>query len=281
MKRMALFMILSLAALSGRAAVVQPVELLPFAFAGRIVDYAHIVYRDDLVVEVRVKAKDGTLLAKTTTRMIDGTAYNYAVTIPLASQAIAGHVKVGDTVVFEFVDPEGRVFTGLVPADNAKIGNPGERARVDVILASDANGDGVADEYVESLEYMMWLKGIASYDANADDDKDGQTNYQEYVAGTNPFDPTDRFSVREMAVENGMEGYIAFRILVNQGRDYVVETTASLDAKSVEWMKTQFSVADPAAALQGKIVTGPYETGYRTIYVKKDGPQRFWKLKVE
>lgn len=281
MKRMALFTILSLAALSGRAAVLQPVELLPFAFAGRIVDYAHIAYRDDFSVEVRVKAQDGTLLAKTTTRAIGGTVYNYAVWIPLASEVISGHVKAGDTVVFEFVDPDGRVFTGLVPADNAKIGNPGDIARVDVILASDANGDGVADEYVESLEYLMWLKGIASYDANADDDKDGQTNYQEYVAGTNPFDPTDRFSVREMAIENGMEGYIAFRVLVNQGRDYVVETTVSLDAKSVEWIKTQFSVADPAAALQGKIVTGPYETGYRTIYVKKDGPQRFWKLKVE
>ena len=280
MKRTALLTIFSLAALLGQAAT-QPVELLPFAFTGRIVDYAHVAYRDDLAVEIRVKATDGTLLAKTTTRTLAGTVYNYAVWIPLASQAITGHVTVGDPVVFEFVDPEGRVFTGLVPADNAKVGNPGERARVDVILASDANGDGVADEYVESLEYMMWLKGIAEYDPNADDDKDGQTNYQEYVAGTNPFDPTDRFSVREMAVENGMEDYIAFRVLVNQGRDYTVETTASLDTKTIEWVKTQFSVADPSAALQGKIVTGPSETGYRTIYVKKDGPQRFWKLNVE
>ena len=281
MKKVIMLMILGLAATLVRAAVIQPVELLPFAFFGRIVDYAHIAYRDDLTVEIRVKAQDGTLLAKTTTRTLGQTAYNYAVWIPLASQLIAGHVQVGDTVVFEFVDPEGRVYSGLVPVADAKIGNPGERSRVDVILASDANHDGIADEYVETLEYMMWLKGIEKFEPGADYDQDGQSNYQEYVSGTNPFDGTDKFSVREMAIENGFDDYVAIKVLVNQGRDYTIETTAHLEPELVEWVKTGFSVADPAAALRERISTGQSETGYRTIFLKKDGPQRFWRLKVE
>jgi len=265
------------------SAAQQPMELLPFAFSGRIVDYAHVAYDADTVVEIRIKAKDkdGTVLAKTKTRTGGSSAYNYAIWVPLASQAIAGHVNVGDEVDFEFVDPDGRIYTGLVPAANARIGNPGERARVDVILASDANHDGVADEYVETLEYLMWINGIAEYDANADYDGDGQSNYAEYVAGSNPFDRTDKFSVREMAMEKGMDGYVAIRVFVSQGRFYTVKTTPSLNAQEVDWKPTDFAVADPAAGLQGRISTGPSEVGYRTIFVKKEGRQRFWRVNVE
>jgi len=263
------------------SAAQQPMELLLFAFAGRIVDYAHVAYDADTVVEIRIKAKDGTVLAKTKTRTGGSSAYNYAIWVPLASQAIAGHVAVGDEVVFEFVDPDGRIYTGLVPAAHAKIGNPGDKARVDVILASDENHDGVADEYVETLEYLMWVNGIDEYDANADYDGDGQSNYAEYVAGSNPFDKTDTFSVREMALEKGLDGYVAIRVFVSQGRSYTVKATPSLDGKEVDWKPTDFAVADPTAALQGRISTGPSEVGYRTIFVKKEGARRFWRVHVE
>jgi len=264
-------------------AAVQPVEFPPFTFAGRIVDYAHVAYDADTVVEVRVKAQDGTLLAKTKTRTCGETAFNYVVDIPLASQPIAGHYKVGEAVVFDFVDPDGRIYTGLVTQGDATIGKPGACRKVNVILASDANKDGVADEYVETLEYLMWKNGVATYDANADYDHDGQSNYAEYVAGTNPFDATDTFTVREMAVAQGVDDYFALKVLVSQGRTYTVLTTDRINSGQdvTEWVGTSFMVNDPSAALQNHLSTGPSEIGYRIIYLKKDGAQRFWKLKVE
>jgi len=262
-------------------AATQPLELLPFTFAGRIVDYAHVAYGSDTVVEVRVKAKDGTLLAKTTTATYGNTAFNYAVNVPLSSQSVSGHVKYGDAVVFEFVDPDGRIYSGIVAAGDATIGKPGDYRKVNVILATDSNGDGVPDEYVETLEYMMWLHGIATYDPDADYDGDGQSNKHEYIAGSNPFDKTDTFSVREMAEKEGCEDYVAFKVLVSQGRTYTVSTTGKLDKDVTEWTTGSFSVADPSAALQTRLSTGPAETGYRVIFVKKNGPQRFWQLKVE
>jgi len=270
-----------LSPVAATAATVQPVEMPPFTFAGRIVDYAHVAFDSETAVEVRVKAKDGTLLAKTKTATNGNTAFNYIVDVPVSSQAVSRHVQAGDAVTFEFVDPDGILYLGLVAQGNATIGRPGEHRKVDVILASDKNGDGVADEYVETLEYLMWLNGIETYDAKADYDGDGASNYAEYVAGTNPFDKTDRFSVREMAAKKGYEDYVALKVLVNQGRTYTVSTTGKLEKDVTEWTKAEFSVNDPTAALQERVSTGPSEVGYRVIYVKKEGANRFWKLNVE
>ena len=263
------------------AAVVQPLELPPFTFAGRVVDYAHVAYDADTTVEVRVKAKDGTLLGKTTTATYGNTAFNYSVDIPIATQSIARRVKTGDKVDFEFVDPDGRIYTGLVTEGEATIGKTGDYRKVDVILASDADGDGVADEYVETLAYEMWLNGKTVYEPDADWDGDGQSNRAEYIAGTNPFDKTDKFSVLEMAEKDGFENYYAFKVLVSQGRTYTVATTAKLDQDATEWTTGTFSVADPTADLQTRLSTGVTEMGYRILFVKKDGATRFWKLQVE
>ena len=269
-------------ALCANAAPLQPLALPPFTFAGRIVDYAHIAYDNQTTVEVRVSTTNGVLLAKTTTSTSGSSKFNYTIDIPIASDAISGYVKAGDRVVFDFVDYQGNIYSGLVADGDSTLGQPGDWRRLDVILATDANRDGVADEYVETLEYLMWLNGVAEYDPNADYDGDGHSNYEEYVAGTNPFDKTDSFSVRQMAIDQGIDGYVTFKFLVNQGRVYSVDTSEFLDAAKVDWVEAPFSVADPAAALQSKISTGTAETGYRVIYLKKGtDPSRFWKMHVE
>lgn len=255
-----------------------PVSFVPFTFAGRITDYAHVAYDADAVVEVRLKALDGTLLAKTTTRTSGGTSYNYALPVPIATEALKGYALVGDQVVFEFVDPNGRIYRGLVSAADAVIGNPGTVKTLDVVLATDSDHDGVADEYLESIEYWMWLHGIEGpYDPNADYDGDGHSNYAEYVAGTNPCDPLDRFSVRQMALDQGIEGYICLRIPITQGRSYSVLETPQLERPA--WKPTEISQEDGPSVLH--LNTGATEVGYRTIFVKKDGPRHFYKVTVE
>ena len=257
-----------------------PVALVPFAFAGRIVDYAHIAYDENAAVEVRVKNLSGELLAKTLTQTRGFTSCNYVVALPVMSRAVAGTAVVGEKVVFEFVDPDGKIYAGLVAEEDAIVGNPGETKTLNIVLASDADKDGVADEYLESIEYWMWQRGIdGPYDAQADYDGDGQSNYAEYIAGTNPCDATDRFSVRQMACEEGIKDYVKLRVPVVQGRSYSVAAADSL-AKSV-WRLISFA-EDPSKPPESTYLnTGPAEVGYRTIFVKKDGPQHFYKVKVE
>ena len=278
MKRF-LFSVLILCAVLTHAAQI-PVSIVPFTFAGRITDYAHIAYDTNSVVEVRLKAADGTILAKTTTGTSGKTIYNYVLQVPVATEKTAHYACVGDAVTFEFVDPLGTIHTGLVSAADSKIGNPGDVKRLDVVLATDSDGDGVADEYLESIEYWMAQKGISGpYDASADYDGDGQTNYEEYLAGTNPCDAEDSFSICQMALEDGLDGYVAMRIPISPGRAYAVLHSPNL--KDGSWTLASFTKDESTESSSTYLITGTSELGYCTIFVKKDGSQHFYKVTVE
>lgn len=280
MKRVVIFYLLSVIFCLSAPAAQLPVSIVPFTFAGRIADYAHIAYDADLSVEIRLKNAAGDLLAKTSTRTSGVTSYNYVLAVPVTTVPMKGYATVGEAVTFEFVDPYGKLYSGLVAAGDAVIGNPGVVKRLDVVLATDADKDGVADEYLEAIEYWMLLNGIEGpYDPAADYDGDGQTNYQEYVAGTNPCDKLDRFSVRQMALEEGLDGYIRLRVPVTQGRSYSLVHTPGLEQP--QWQPMAFAEEAGKDPDVTHINTGSSEVGYRTIFVKKDGPQHFYKVKVE
>lgn len=256
----------------------DPFPLPPFAFAGRVVDYAHVAYDADQKVEILVKDEAGNLLAKGSTFTSGRTRYNFAVDVPIADGAARGHLLVGCKVTIDFVDPDGVIYRGLVTAGDSVIGLPGKIRKLDVVLGTDSNGDGISDEYVESLAYLMWKNGKETYDPDADWDGDGANNRQEYVAGTNPFDAKDRFSVREMAMEEGMGDYLKLTFPVNQGRTYTVETAGELAAG--DWRAISFKNENGETA--ERISTASMEAGYRAIYVLKENVSRqFWKLKVE
>ena len=280
----------SLALLAGAAdaalaatttATTTSVAIAPLTFAGRIVDYTHAAYDGDASVEIRLKSADGTLLAKTTTATSGSTIYNYVLYVPVATEQASRYACVGDKVTFEFVDPKGDVYTGLVASADAVIGNPGAVKRLDVVLATDEDGDGIADEYLEDVEYLMWKAGKEGpYDPKDDSDGDGVSNYNEYLAGTNPYDATDRFTIQQMAIESGKDGYVAIRIPVKEGRAYSILHASSL--AGAVWEKALFTEDADAAPSKTFITTGATETGYRTIFVKKsDDAQHFYKVQVE
>ena len=262
------------------AAAMNPIILPPFTFAGRVTDYAHCAYDADQKVEIRAKTADGKLVAKTTTVTGGKFAYNYVLDIPLASAAAEGYVTKGTQLVFEFADPDGVIYDRLVTAEDAKVGGPGEIRELNIALATDANGDGVPDEYVDWLGYLMWVNGKEEYEPYADWDGDGANNRAEYIAGTNPFDPTDFLSVKEMAEEKGYEGYLKFTFLASQGRSYTVDTTVEL--KDADWRQAVFVDAEDGAEKSRLNTSSTKAAAYRTIYVLKENlKQQFWKLKVE
>lgn len=262
-------------------AATSNIALAPFTFAGRITDYAHVAYDSSSAVEIRLKDKDGNILAKTTTATSGNTTYNYVLYVPVALSKVPRYACVGDEVTFEFVDPGENIYTGLVAKAESKIGSPGAVQRLDVVLATDSDGDGVSDEYVESITYWMALNGIEeTYDPNKDYDGDGRTNYEEYLAGTNPCDADDSFTIRQMASSEGIDNYIALRIPVAQGRAYYVKSTGDL-ADGASWKAINFSEDSAAEPTSEYLMTGSTEMGYRTIFVKKNGTQRFYKVFVE
>lgn len=270
-----------LGAAGAASAAETPASISPFTFAGRVVDYRHVAYDADSSVEIRLKDAAGALLARTTTATSGQTVYNYVLVVPVSTTPASRYACVGDAVAFEFVDPQGSVYTGLVASADAVIGNPGTVRRLDVVLATDADGDGIADQYLKDVKFLMWQAGIeGDYDPRADYDGDGRTNYEEYLAGTNPCDASDAFTVRQMAQEKGVEDYVALTIAVREGRAYGVVTSDSLASGAV-WSRVPFSETADAEPSADYLVTGRTESGTRTIYVKKDGPRRFYKARIE
>ena len=231
-------------------------------------------------VEIRLKDADGALLAKTTTATSGQTAYNYVLYVPVTTTKTSRHACVGDSVTFEFVDPSGNVYTGLVASADAVIGNSGEVRRLDVVLATDSDGDGVADEYMESVEGWMEIAGIdGPYDPDKDYDGDGRTNYEEYLAGTNPCDASDCFSVRQFSSGEAANGFVALRVSVAEGRTYSVLRANSLVSPS--WRLTTFAEDAQSEPSSTYFTTGATEHGERVIFVRKDGPCQFYKVNLE
>ena len=260
----------------------SPMALPPFTFVGRVTDYDHVAYDSDQVATVRAFAEDGTELANATTYFARDSFYNFKIDIPLTSAEAEGRAKVGDKVKLVFTDPEGRVFNGVVPEDNAVVGNPGEYRRISVMLDEDENKDGVGDTYV----YYNWWHlsemglGLADFDAEADYDGDGQNNRSEFIAGTSMFDAEDVFNVRALIISNQLDS-VSVAFLAKNGRAYTVLTSDSLD-DGKQWKLGTFRYQDNTAALEdARLMTGGTETGWRWFFLPKDLNRRFWRIEVE
>ena len=63
-------------------------------------------------------------------------------------------------------------------------------------------------------------------DADEDDDGDGLSNRQEYLAGTNPLDPTSYLRIDGA----GSPGGIRLRVSAVAGRSYTIQYRDTLDA---------------------------------------------------
>ena len=89
-----------------------------------------------------------------------------------------------------------------------------------VSLTEDSNGDGLPDWWEE-----LYFEGPTEADPSADPDGDRFTNLQEYVAGTDPFDPQSVLRVEWLSTsEEGVR--IGFRTA--SGRAYRVEYSDDL-----------------------------------------------------
>ncbi len=104
------------------------------------------------------------------------------------------------------------------------------------IVVGDVNANGIPD--VWESRYAMPRNGHAglslqSDDSALDNDGDGFSNREEWVAGTDPLDETSRFSIR--SIETGPDALrIAFGPMTG-GRLYTLRRSASLSGDRSLW----------------------------------------------
>ena len=121
----------------------------------------------------------------------------------------------------------------------SKIGQPGQKTRIDLTLGVDSDGDGLPDAWEQQL-IAIYGGTLASINPNDDTDGDGISNLNEYLAGTYAFDPTDGFALTLAGVNAGNS---VLEFLALRGRNYSIQ--ASPDFRT--WSTVSFRLASDAA----------------------------------
>ncbi len=284
-----ILLVLAVAVVQTVCAQTPVVALCPYTIAGRVVNFDGIAYEAKDQITLCVRNAAGAVLAKTAVFDPGGlTAWNYRVEVPMASSAVDGYAVEGDALSLSVTDAKGTLYSGFLQGADA-LAKPGGTVNLRLMLADDANGNGVADVYEKSKEYDMFIAGIedAAFDPSKDYDGDGVSNYNEYLAGTDPFDKNDYFHVKAIASLTATDetetpaDVIALTFEANAGRSYVVDETPSIERGKEEWQRGVFRL-DPNSTATAERVTNDKNTwSMRTIYLIKNGPSRFYRLEME
>lgn len=101
------------------------------------------------------------------------------------------HVRVGDTIYLP-IEMRGNF---------AQLGQPSEQTELNLTLGEDSDGDGLPDAWERALAQNG--KTLNDVKPLSDDDGDGLTNLEEYIAGSYAFDPNDGFDLKMIFSDEG------------------------------------------------------------------------------
>jgi len=262
----------------------EPVQVLfPYTIVGRVVDAENKAFDAESGVSMKVSSADGVVLAMTKA-YTPGTlsAWNFRLSVPVASAHVAGYAAKGDTLTLT-VYKDGVIYTGFLKGDDARIGEAGASVSLRIMLSEDANGNGIADTWEKSkYNWMRKYKITGEFDPNADYDGDGQTNYAEYLAGTDPFDAADRLGVDTLENDMDYDGrYLKVTFEMNPGRTYSLREAADVETAVERWEKGRFKTDPESETTTERVVNSRSQWQMMTIYLLKQGEKRFYRIEME
>lgn len=114
--------------------------------------------------------------------------------------------------------------------DLALMGKPSDKTELNLTLGEDSDGDGLPDAWERAL--LGDGKELEDVNPNGDDDGDGLSNLDEYIAGSYAFDPEDGFDLRIIPSKDGP----VLEFLSVKGRSYSIVGSLDFDA----WNEVSF-----------------------------------------
>lgn len=251
---------------------------------GTLKDWQNKVLNSSTAVTIQAVAANGTVIAST--KVADPTAdgSNFLLQIPLSTAATDSTAAVGDKMNCVLIHESGL----SIAAEPLTVG---EANTVSPVLLAFVNmkeytGDGdtkvcVPAEYVDTITPWMEAYEIeGEYDPFADYDGDGVSNYDEYRAGTNAFDPSDRLVVTAYAAPQNALHAISFEYV--GGHLYGVSTTRSLT--NPEWATQPVKTSETDAGSELVMPSADEEAvGEATVYVvpAEGATSQFFKLEAK
>ena len=246
----------------------------------------NILLSSESGVKIRAVNASGNVIAECQVKDPSADGVNFAMEIPLSKTATDSTCAVGDKLHCVMVEAGGI----LISTEPVTVGGALETQTVTLkmvdaqryVSQDDAMTNDVAKAYVDAIQVLMEdFDGLSGkYDPFADYDGDGASNYAEYIAGTNPFDASDRLAIKVFTV--GREtATISFEYV--GGHVYGVKTTADLTHPA--WMLQKVRASESGEELsQIAPATDPEaDPGATTIYMTHalDAKQGFFKLEAK
>ena len=260
-----------------------------YVYTGSVLDWRHEAQGAAEGVTIQAVTTNGTVLSSS--RVTDPSVSrgaNYRLEVPVSTESSAKSAAVGDTLNCVIISDEGATNVTLNPLPPIVAANA--ITNVNFVNASatsfPAPAEGrsaalVADDYLAGLASWMKAYGKAEYDPWSDWDGDGISNYDEYKAGTNPFDASDRLRITKF---NPGEPATLLKFEYAGGHLYAIDCKRSLT--NLTWSAASFSVDSPEATAQRtfSMPGNEYENiGEATIYVApaSSEPSMFYTVRPE
>lgn len=176
------------------------------------------------------------------------------------------------------VSMNGALYYPIEVAGTLKAGKGSERVRLDLTLGEDKDLDGLPDVWEQWQLYQAghlpdanggW--DLSLIGKNGDFDKDGQSNFMEYLAGTFAGDETERF---ELLIKEKQAAAVRFEFYAITGKTYTIERS-----DGGPWSRIPFSITEggePATAYTAASV------GVRPVFAVPEpgGKREFFRLTV-
>ena len=282
--KLASLVLLSLAAMN--AAGVAAAANFPVGthlVKGTLKDWQNKVLISSAAVTIQAVATNGTVIASTKVADPSADGFNFLLQIPLSTTATDSTAAVGDTLNCVLVQE-----SGLSLAVNPLVvGEANAVSTVSLAFVNTRNYEKggttatVPQEYIDAIAVWMDAYGIVGdYDPFADYDEDGASNYAEYLAGTNPFDDTDKLAITAYATPHNALHAISFEYV--GGHLYGVATTLSLT--NPEWATQPVRKSETDAEREQVMPSADEEdVGLATIYVvpAEGATSQFFRLEAK
>ncbi len=252
---------------------------------GTLKDRQNNVLTSSAAVSIQAVATNGTVLASTPVDNPSADGYNFLLQIPLSSTATDSTAAVGDQLNCVLIHETGLALA----ASPITVGNANAVSSLVlefVNMQSYTNSAGatvnVPAEYVDTIAAMLEDEGIEGedYDPFADYDHDGVSNYNEYRAGTDPFNPDDKLEVKAYTASQSAPHAISFEYV--GGHIYGVETTLSLT--NPQWALQKVKKTETDSEHEQIMPSDDEEdVGLATIYVvpAEGATSQFFKLEAK